>query len=276
MRKILLTFTGLLILATLVFAADPQVRPTITFVSKTNTKMSFTITNAAFALTDSLILIMTGDAADSNGGATGKTEFETILSDTATAYTVHNLLPNYTYRFILRSDSTGSSVKAYSVYGAGLTQLTERVNNETQWNTRSSINEKGKQIYRADSWRGTLLKYDTITLFGASDTDSTIWYNSAPYIGINGWAYGHADSTKLTIEVWVGYKGDDETVAWEVLKDSLVITSPGAFMSGNLNIPVSSFFHFKLHGNTDNKATVEADSTYVDFRLDRSSFEGGR
>lgn len=273
MKKLLFVLLGVFLIASYTFAADPQVRPTITYVSKTHTTMLFTMTNAAFAKTDSLILIMSADAADSNGGAPGgqgEVEFETALSDTATGYEITGLCPFYTYRYMLRSDSTGGSTKAYSVYGAALTQTTLRMNIEDDWFSPVNLNEKGKIMYRHDSWRDTPLVYRSITLVGDSDADSTIWYNAAPYTGITGWAYGHADSVQVILRIYAGYPFADETSYWQTLQDTLSVTAPGSFDTGNLDISVNGWFFVKAVSTTDNKGTVDSDSTYFKMRLNRS------
>lgn len=278
MRKLLLVLLGLLLCANIVFGADPQVRPTITFVSKTNTRMVFTITNEAFAKTDSLILIMTNDPADSNGGS-GDTplEFETILTDTATGYQIDGLQPYYKYYYMLRSDSTTGSTKAYSVFSAGDTARTLRMNTENDWGRRVDLNEKGKKMYRHDSWAATKLVYDTITLVGEGVLDSTIWYIPAPYTSVNGFAYGDADSVKFTILVYAGYPYHDEAENWITLVDSLSVTDPGDFDTGSLNLPPSAAFKLIFRGDSDNdpdaSPDIAGDSTYFKIRLNRSSFE---
>lgn len=185
--------------------------------------------------------------------------------DTTGNYTITGLTPFTQYIWRLKADSANAVRSSLPD-----TISTKRMNMESIWFTNINLDEKGKIMYRWDSWKDDNLKFDYITLEGATDSDSTIWYEAAPHTSINGFAWGHADSTKFVLRIYAGYPFSDETKYWQTLQDTLLVSSPGPFDTGSLDMSPNGWFYIKAVGKTDNAGGDTSDSTYFKLRLNRS------
>jgi len=267
MKKGLLILLGVLMFAANVFSATA---PTITKTDSTSSTITFSISPSDSSYyPDSLVIVMSATADDSSGGASGN-DLEQIVTLGSSSVVVLGLQANYTYYAIARVDSAGN--KAYSNRD---TTTTELINLENDWGRVVNLNEKGKLMYRADSWRDDDLIYDSITLVGEDDSDSTIWYNAAPFMSINGYAWGDADSVKFTILTYAGYPLKDEDNYWYTVIDSTQVTKPGPFFTGDINTESNGWFMIKATADADCDPDVAGDSTYFKLRLNRS-LTGGR
>lgn len=261
MKRILLTLLLFLVMAGTSYSATIEAPDDFVMVinsSYGNTRIDVSFTNPAEC--DTIMIVLQSDST---------LVFYMNASDyayhEAIDTTITGLKPFTLYSWVARFDS--SDTKSAS---NGATATTKRMNTEADWYRTIDLNEKGKLMYRFDSWAASRYVEDSITLIGASDTDSTIWYECGEYTSFLAAVFGHADSCKFTLEVWAGYPHEDETFYWVTLRDSLVVTAPGVFDSETLDIPPNAMFYIKAISTTDNDPNVTNDSTYVAIRLNRS------
>ena len=119
-------------------------------------------------------------------------------------------------------------------------------------------------VLRSDSWRATsssetTVRYTSFSLQGTTDTDSSIVLVAAPYTNLFGYASG--DSCNFTVLIYAGdfIEGRSSHEHYEVLVDSVNVSSSGAFgfvnsdsEASNLRLPVSEHYMVKLRADTDN------------------------
>jgi len=251
MRRFIIVNLLLLVVGSLYLWAAANVS-TISQSSKTNTTITFSISNPDPAKTDSLILVCSTDPNDSSGGGS-----EFILADTATSGSATGLIPNTTYYAILRADSTGSDAKTYSNRD---TTTTYQVMN----NDRYPISKRPyvRPLYRWDSWFPSSLYKDSLYVAGTG-VDSTLYFEVEPLTGVHFHTTQDGDSISVNAVAWGGSIDADNNFMVARI-DSTTISS--TITEWTIPFPVScTFGYLVLTGgatngyNTTIKASLRTD-----------------
>lgn len=145
--------------------------PTISVTDSTTTKLTVTFSDS-IAGQDSLVLVFSSTAADSDGGGTEYVS-QIGLADT----TVTGLVPGTLYYLIARVDSQG--VKGYS------NRDTVRVEYPRQ-QPENWYSGDFHPLHTAQTWpgNGRAAALDSLVI-SSTGVDSTMWFKNAPYIGIH-------------------------------------------------------------------------------------------
>ena len=284
MKKLLFVIIGTVILAILVYAAGETIEaPTdFTMVYGTNPHTDIRITFSHNFDADTLTIV----------NADADSTIEVTLSDDyayGSSYdtTISGLQPGRLYSWAVRADS-GDGIKCAS-NGDTLTLPRVEIWSDSDLGILGrTLFDPAREMKLATSFRSirdstATARIDT-SLFivtGATAAESTIVYEPWAYNSIDGVAIGHDDSTKLGIHIYAGYFGQDfdkydgaqntlVLLPFWTLVDSIIITDPGSFSSGLLNIPPSAHMMVIIHGYTDNVGTPSSDSTGVYLRLNRA------
>jgi hypothetical protein len=206
------------------------------------------VTMKVQAVYDSIIVTTAGDSlANSGYVATLDTTGVTWAAGSSNSWYITSMTPFTTYRWMVRVSKTGTKTFSNS---DTLTTLPITFVADGVPDTQNNL--MGVRMLRWDSWLPYSIRNTTITLTGASDTDSSCVYNPWKYTNLTIVASGHADSTKATMLIMAGYTGTDESKFRVTAVDSLNITAPGVYNTGTLTIPPSYGYYVKYRADADN------------------------
>ncbi len=233
MKKLLFTLTGLLLCGIVhgqVFTA-----PTISVTDSTTSYITVTLsdTTGFAASVDSLTFVFTTTDDDSAGGGA----LEIALEDSVALSYNLTIAPGTLGYLIARIDSANAGGKLYS------NRDTTRVEFPQELNVRSNF----VQLYDATSWNGsgtispaytTVLTMDsTAAVAGTGSSDSTMWFQSAPYIGIH-YEFSSGDSVAATFYAMGGRVPGGELAPQVAVLDSEQVTT--AIGDISFDIPIGT------------------------------------
>ena len=239
------------------YAAKPLSAPYgLTLTAQTPTEITISWSDSNTYPPDSVSVI---DGSDSTfyayfGPATAAQETTFILS------------PNTVYDLMVRQERGDTTVVSnVDTLATTRVQIENRrgINRVTEmWGARSDRNT-------SETDYGTV--YDTLVVRTATGLDSTTVYHAAPFMNIMAWVNGHADSSKVKLNIYpgeasetntsiettsyTGYATSTRTGAWDfpyAAPDSVQLYTPGWNPVWRPRIPASEHFYIRADGQTDN------------------------
>ena len=202
--------------------------PEITTTDSTTSTITISLDSTGMSTQDSLILILGTTPDDSSDGS--GTETSTTVDTTGHVFS--SLVPGTLYYIMARVDSGGN--KAYTTLNtsSGGGGDTVRVEFPQELSVRSDF----VQLYDAISWNGltgttTAPTYTTILTMDSTaatvqngSSDSTMWFQSAPYIGVH-YEFSSGDSVATTLYAMGGRIPGGELAPQVAVLDSEQVTS---------------------------------------------------
>lgn len=166
------------------------------------------------------------------------------------SFTLTSLQPatTYSFRLVMSPNDTATVLGFYSNAVSFTTPFIPKYSEPDD--EYSYLKVEPLKMQRWDSWPLFGISNISFTMVGATDTDSTIYYQPWKYNNVNVISSCAADSINCTL-LW--YSGTyDFTLSKPKMAfvDSINITSAGVARTGSLGVPVDNGMYFKLRNNT--------------------------